>query len=160
MQEYESIIISKIVERRESYQDVLSACNDVENMVKNLKKMVKEEVTKCHQFPATIKIVDINIGGKNCLQSRDDLEFDKIELEIIPEDSKASKISFEIGAYKDMTVLEPIGAPYCCGQFQLNRDNWLQECYNHPYLAMYSDAVIEGVDSYLKEHGYSCSRCE
>ena len=160
MQEYESTIVRKIVERRESYQDVLSACNDMEETIKNVRRMVKQEVTKCHQFPATINILSINIGGENCLQRRDDLEFDKIELEIIPEDTKASKITFEIGSYKDMSVLEPIGAPYCCGQFRLHRDNWLQECYNHPYLSMYRDAVIEGVDNYLKEHGYSCARCE
>lgn len=160
MQEYELAIIAKIAERRASYEDVLAACNDMEKSIENVRRMVKEEVTKCHQFPATINILSIDIGGKNCLQRRDDLEFDKIELEIIPEDTKASKITFEIGSYKDMSVLEPIGAPYCCGQFRLHRDNWLQECYNHPYLAMYRDAVIEGVDNYLKEHGYSCARCE
>lgn len=160
MQEYELTIIAKIAERKASYEDVLTACNDMEKTIKNVRKMVKEEVTKCHQFPATIKILNINIGGENCLQDRDDLKSDTIELEIIPADTKASKIAFTIGSYKDMSVLEPIGAPYCCGQFRLNRENWLQEVYNHPYLAMYNKAVINAVDTYLEQHGYSCARCE
>lgn len=119
---------------------------------------IRREAIQCEQLKAYVSVDSCHLGNTGCY--RDDINgaSKEIDFRVFTEDDHGYWET--LSAYADMSLLQGSNKGHCCGQMQINEDNFVYFIYNHIHLAPYQNEIRNAINEFLKEQHIGCCGCE